>query len=166
MVTKDYKFTLTEYAAVLGISKEAVRSRRRIGKLEGLYIFKDGKYLYALDRPNKTKTTSKKPPKKRRRGVHKSGGKTNYKSSALEKHNAIKMIAAARSKLDDETLALVPRAIEEAKKMRSSEVLAARKPNKDKQFKNYGSGIYNAKTAAPDWKDLNKTKKKKDFNYY
>ena len=166
MVPKDYKFTLSQYAKLLGVSKDCVRSRRRSGKLEGLYIFENGCYLYAEDRPNNNKTTPKKPGPKRRRGVHKLGGKTNYKSSAFEKHNALKMVVAARAKLDDETLALVPRAIEEAKKMRSSEVLAARKPNKDKQFKNYGSGIINAKTAAPNWKEFTVSTKKKSFNYY
>jgi hypothetical protein len=166
MVNKDYKFTLTEYAKQLGVSTECIRSRRRTGRLEGLYIFKDGKYLYALGGPNKGITTQKKPGKKRRRGVHKTGGKTNYKSSALEKHNAIKMIAAARAKLDDETLALVPRAIESVKAERKSKLLAARRSKPDKQFKNYGSGIYNAKTSTPEWKDLNTPKKKKDFDYY
>ena len=166
MANRDYKFTLTEYAKQLGVSTECIRSRRRTGRLEGLYIFKDGKYLYALVGPNKGNTTQKKPGKKRRRGVHKTGGKTNYKSSALEKANAIKMIAAARAKLDDETLALVPGAIESAKAERRSKILAASNPKPDKQFKNYGSGIYNAKTATPEWKDLQIPKKKKDFDYY
>ena len=166
MVPKDYKFTLSQYAKLLGVSKDCVRSRRRSGKLEGLYIFENGCYLYAEDRPNNNKTTPKKPGPKRRRGVHKSGGKTNYKSSAFEKHNALKMVVAARAKLDDETLALVPRAIEEAKKIRSSEILAARKPNKEKQFKHYGSGIINAKTATPNWKEFTVSTKKKSFNYY
>ena len=56
----------TEYASLLGISPNAVRMRMRHGKLEGEYIFKNGKYLfrapkrerdyYGLDHPNKVQT--------------------------------------------------------------------------------------------------------------
>ena len=36
----------TEYASLLGISPNAVRMRMRHGKLEGEYIFKNGKYFW------------------------------------------------------------------------------------------------------------------------
>ena len=36
----------TEYASLLGISPNAVRMRMRHGKLEGEYIFKNGKYFF------------------------------------------------------------------------------------------------------------------------
>ena len=39
----EFIFTEAEYAKIVGISKEGVRSRRRDGKLEGEYIQKDNR---------------------------------------------------------------------------------------------------------------------------
>ena len=82
-MNKEYIFSEKEYAALIGISKEALRSRRREGKLKGEYIQKEDKrYFYC--RPEKTE---KKETKFKRRGVHKSGGQTNYPNEAFKKHN-------------------------------------------------------------------------------
>ena len=60
----------TEYASLLGISPNAVRMRMRHGKLEGEYIFKNGKYFFrapkrvrdyqGLDHPRMTTQTKRK----------------------------------------------------------------------------------------------------------
>ncbi len=62
-MNKEYIFSEKEYAALIGISKEALRSRRREGKLKGEYIQKEDKrYFYC--RPEKTE---KKETKFKRR---------------------------------------------------------------------------------------------------
>ena len=38
----EFKLKSGEYAKILGITKEALRSRRRRGELEGEYIFQNG----------------------------------------------------------------------------------------------------------------------------
>ena len=43
---KEFKYKSGEYANKLGISKEALRSRRRRGELENEYIIKDGITLW------------------------------------------------------------------------------------------------------------------------
>ena len=92
-MNKEYIFSEKEYAALIGISKEALRSRRREGKLKGEYIQKEDKrYFYC--RPEKTE---KKETKFKRRGVHKSGGQTNYPNEAFKKHNE-KIIANIANK--------------------------------------------------------------------
>lgn len=40
----EFIFTQTEYAKVLGISRECLRTRRRTGKLEGEYKLINGTY--------------------------------------------------------------------------------------------------------------------------
>jgi hypothetical protein len=41
----EYPLTQSEYAKIVGISKEGLRSRRRSGKLEGQYVLKDNQYF-------------------------------------------------------------------------------------------------------------------------
>ena len=55
----DYIFTEAEYAKIIGISKEGLRSRRRDGKMEGQYVLKDNRYLYKRMRPNQGPTVHK-----------------------------------------------------------------------------------------------------------
>jgi hypothetical protein len=43
---KEFKYKSGEYANKLGISKEALRSRRRRGELENEYIIQDGITLW------------------------------------------------------------------------------------------------------------------------
>ena len=90
----EYRLTSSEYAKILGISCEALRSRRR-RQIETNYIRDDyGNYWWKNDRPNGGAVNENDHPKKnglfrdpgakkidtrkRRRGVHESGSETNY----------------------------------------------------------------------------------------
>ena len=149
----------TEYAELLGISPNAVRMRMRQGKLEGEYIFENGRYNFraplplrgSIDIPLVNQTT---PKKKYRRGNH---YKANYPNEAFRKHNEAKMLAKLKHNVDDEVQELLPEAIEIAKQKKmdrinksippvgsslSSLSLSASSPRHEGYTKNYGTGIY------------------------
>jgi|TARA_E500000318_G_scaffold63198_1_gene58536 hypothetical protein len=161
----EFIFTQTEYAKLLGISRECLRTRRRTGKLEGEYKVIDEKYFYKRPRPDIEKTRGTKPPvasaaKKRRRGQHYrsliSEKTTNYPNWKMEQHNQIKMMTALKSSVSREDLDLIPAAInkvkeERLKKHRQSIEENRLKKSSNEKFKNYGCGIYNAKTQQPKW---------------
>ena len=113
-----FRLTSKEYAKVLGISAEALRSRRR-RQIETNYIQdKFGNYWWKNDRPIKGAVNVNDHPKKnglfrdpgakkidtrkRRRGVHTTGQETNYHNARngwqLEELN----LARRRMKLDDD----------------------------------------------------------------
>ena len=134
----------TEYASLLGISPNAVRMRMRHGKLEGEYIFKNGKYFFrapkrardylGLDHPRMTTQTKRKI----RRGNH---HKANYPNEAFRLHNEMKMLAKLKHKVDPEVQDLLPEAVELAKQKKAERLkqstLNAPQTNK------YGSGLFN-----------------------
>tara|TARA_R100000700_G_C3173139_1_gene147646 strand:- start:2204 stop:2698 length:495 start_codon:yes stop_codon:yes gene_type:complete len=161
----EYPLTQSEYAKIVGISKEGLRSRRRTGKLEGQYILKDNQYFYARPRPNLKKTTPKNHTKPRRRGVHLSGGKTNYRSRALQQHNEVKMLARLQRNVDPETLDLLPNALEIAKKEKEERITATRQ-SMNKPSRVYSYGVYNPKFATPKWVSLDKKKTVRRPSYY
>ena len=148
----------TEYAELLGISPNAVRMRMRQGKLEGEYIFENGRYNFraplpmrgSIDIPVVNQTT---PKKKYRRGNH---FKANYPNEAFRKHNEAKMLAKLKHNVDDDIQALLPDAIEiaKAKKRERLNNGSANAPNsvgrvsslENKSYKNYGMGIYSEST--------------------
>ena len=108
----------TEYAELLNISPNAVRMRLRHGKLEGEYIFENGKYLFRApqrERANQGITTGQKTTLKKiyRRGNHFKG---NYPNEAFRKHNEAKMLAKLKHNVDEEIQDLLPDALELAKK--------------------------------------------------
>ncbi len=107
----------TEYAELLGISPNAVRMRMRQGKLEGEYIFENGRYNFRAPqrgRANHGLTTGQKTTLKKiyNRGNH---FKANYPNEAFRKHNEAKMLAKLKHNVDDDIQALLPDAIEIAK---------------------------------------------------
>ncbi len=115
----DYRLTSSEYAKILGISAEALRSRRR-REIETNYIQdKFGNYWWKNDRPiNDAVNANDRGPKrnglfrdpgakkidtrKRRRGIHSTDQETNYDNARngwqLEELN----LARRRLKLDSE----------------------------------------------------------------
>jgi hypothetical protein len=133
----------TEYASLLGISPNAVRMRLRHGKLEGEYIFKNGKYFFrapkrvrenqGLDHP--TMTTQKK--RKINRGNH---HKANYPNEAFRKHNEMKMLAKLKHRVDPEVQDLLPEAVEIAKQKKAERMQST---INDTPTKNYGTGLFN-----------------------
>tara|TARA_R100000781_G_scaffold6174_1_gene6541 strand:- start:159 stop:662 length:504 start_codon:yes stop_codon:yes gene_type:complete len=166
-MSDEYPLTQHEYAKILGITKEALRSRRRAGKLEGQYILKSNQYFYKRLRPNQHKTMPKNHTRTRRRGVHLNGGKTKYTSTALKQHNEAKMLAKLKYKVDDETLEFLAAGIEEAKKKKEERIRETQRSMTNiRPTKNYGSGIYHTKHAYPQWRPLEDFDKKKVVRSY
>ena len=157
IMSNDYPFTQSEYAKILGISKEALRSRRRAGKLEDEYILKSNCYFYKRAGPNHDKTTPNKPPvRQRRRGVHAAGLPTKYKSNALKQHNEMKMLAKLKFNVDDEIQNMLPEAINHVIELKKERLKDAAQPKRieNKNFRNYGTGLINCKHARPQYKPL------------
>jgi len=98
----------------------------------------------------------------RRRGVHAAGLKTKYPNYAFQQHNEIKMLARLKGKVSEEVInEIVPETIK----------LAQEKIYQDKQkrlqqcmapIKYYGKGIYNAKTAQPNYRAFGKPIRRDD----
>ena len=153
----EYPLTELEYATILGLSKEGVRSRRRQGKLDGKFIQKGKQYFYERVRPNQVKTAPKNRPRERRRGAHKSLSPVRYPNTAFRNHNEAKMLAKIKYNIDDETLSLLPEAIQKAKEAKAERIKEARSAvpvQRKVNSKNYGSGIYTVGTRTPVWKSL------------
>jgi DNA-binding transcriptional MerR regulator len=131
---KEFKFKSGEIAKKLGISKEALRSRRRRGELENEYIVQNNITLW---RDPASKSSSNRAvnnqvqegsahdskllvsrSKAKRIGVHEAGIKTNYPNHAFKQHNEIKMLARLQRSVDSEIQELLPEAIEQAKRIR------------------------------------------------
>ena len=131
IMDKDYPLTQLEYAKILGISKEALRSRRRLGKLDGQFVVKSNQYFYARPRQKHVNNHTKKPRlRNRRRGVHKTGQQTNYTSNALRQHNEMKMLAKIQYNADQETLDLLPEALNTARELKKPRLQEAQQPNR------------------------------------
>ena len=119
--TNPFDLSRKEYAELLGITPNAVRMRLRHGKLEGEYIFENGKYLFRAPeavRANIALTTGQKTTLKKiyRRGNH---HKAHYPNEAFRKHNEMKMLAKLKYSVDEEVQALMPEAVEIAKQKKA-----------------------------------------------
>ena len=123
----EFKYKSGEYAKKLGITKEALRSRRRRGELETEYIIQNEITLWR-EPPSQPRKTIPGPcstihgpwsaKRARRRGVHGSGIATKYPNQAMQQHNELKMLAKLQRNLDPEIQELLPEGIEQAKKLR------------------------------------------------
>ena len=154
----EFIFTALEYAKMHGISKDCLRKRRKAGKLEGEYTVKDNCYFYKRPRPNQERSTPKIPPQRvRRRGAHLANAGVRYPNTAFRNHNEAKMLAKIKYNIDDETLSLLPEAIQKAKEAKAERIKEARSAvpvQRKVNSKNYGSGIYTVGTRTPVWKSL------------
>ena len=190
---KEFKYKSGEYANKLGISKEALRSRRRRGDLENEYIIKDGITLWREPasshayKPSGSKASGRNPrspfpvsrSKVKRIGVHAAGIPTKYPNQAFKQHNELKMLAKLQKNVDRELQELLPEAIEQAKRIRDQ-----RQQQLQKQLlrpvKHYGGMLYGIQHpltgSSSEWKTVleedrkieeeNKPPKKKDLEYY
>ena len=162
----EYPLTELEYATILGLSKEGVRSRRRQGKLDGKFIQKGKQYFYERVRPNQVKTAPKNRTRERRRGAHKSLSGVRYPNTAFQQHNELKMLAKLKASVDPETLDLIPEAVEIAKQKKQDRIRetieSVNKPSKT----TYSSGLYNPRYVTPTWRPLGVKKVEKRFYYY
>jgi hypothetical protein len=181
---KNFTLTSREFAESIGISLECLYSRIRRDQYKDLYISKNKLLLFKRMRPFKddqiTNDNSSKVPcrsntdprsisrpkisvaRVRRRGVHAAGLKTKYPNYAFQQHNEIKMLARLKGKVSEEVInEIVPETIK----------LAQEKIYQDKQkrlqqcmapIKYYGKGIYNAKTAQPNYRAFGKPIRRDD----
>ena len=166
---KNFKLTSREFAESIGITLECLYSRLRRGRYKNLYVSINNLLLFKRMRPsmddntnndNKSPVTSCLIPatsssqRARRRGVHVAGLKTKYPNYAFQQHNEIKMLARLKGKVSEEvineitpaTIKLAQEKLYQEKQRRFYETI--------KPVKNYGSGIYNAKTATPKYKPI------------
>jgi hypothetical protein len=130
---KDFRLTSSEYARLLGLTAEALRSRRRRNQENGNFIQIENKFWWktpSRDRPLKVKTASNDRPissmpaptkRKRRRGAMLRGEQTNYHNASngfqLEELNRIRALGKIRDSLGDEVVdEITPELFDLAKK--------------------------------------------------
>jgi hypothetical protein len=179
-----YKLSSREFAESIGISLECLYSRIRRGQYKDLYISENKLLRFKEVRPlkddqSKNDNNSLAPchpspgprssisPKMsvsrdRRRGVHAAGLKTKYPNYAFQQHNEIKMLARLKGKVSEEvineitpaTIKLAQEKIYQDKQKRLQQCMAP--------IKYYGKGIYNAKTAQPNYRAFGKPIRRDD----
>jgi hypothetical protein len=179
-----YKLSSREFAKSTGITLECLYSRIRRGQYKDLYISKNKLLWFKEERPftvdqgindnsflapcrsNPDPRSISRPKmsvkRERRRGVHVAGLKTKYPNYAFQQHNEIKMLARLKGKVSEEVInEITPETIK----------LAQEKIYQDKQkrlqqcmapIKYYGKGIYNAKTAQPNYRAFGKPIRRDD----
>ena len=142
-----------EFALMLGISTEALRSRRRRGELKGQYVFDGKNYLWKSLRPDQVKKVKNDRAvpgtvghklRVRRRGVLENNLKTRYPNLAFKNKNDARMFARITKGKDvnflnrftDKTLDVVHREMQQD---------AQQTIDNFKPIKNYGFGIYDAR---------------------
>jgi translation initiation factor 2 beta subunit (eIF-2beta)/eIF-5 len=169
---KEFKYKSGEYANKLGISKEALRSRRRRGELENEYIIKDGITLWREPasshgkKPGGQSCSNPAPRSKIKRiGVHVSGQKTNYPNYAMQQHNELKMLAKLQRNVDPELQELLPEAIEQAKRIKEQRQQELQRELINKRPKSYGR-MYNPKLSTPTWDEFEPKPQPKKYKYY
>jgi hypothetical protein len=173
---KEFKYKSGEYANMLGISKEALRSRRRRRELENEYIIQNGITLWRepasnhAEKPhglkasgrdssacNRSSITHKSVVRVKRIGVHAAGIPTKYPNQAFKQHNEIKMLAKLQRNVDSEIQELLPEAIEQAKRIRDQRQQQLQK-QLQQPVKYYGGMLYGIqnplKRNSSEWKTI------------
>jgi len=168
----EFKYKSGQYAEMLGITKEALRSRRRRGELETEYIIQNGITLWRKPASNHGKKpggqSCLKPASRsniKRRGVHVSGQKTNYPNYAMQQHNELKMLAKLQRNVDPELQELLPEAIEQAKRIKEQRQQELQRELINKRPKSYGR-MYNPKLSNPTWDEFEPKPQPKKYKYY
>ena len=166
----EFIITSTEFAKLIGISNESLRSRRRRGMYHDQYVLKNKSYAWKRPRPNKvggplvrgrnvrdanrlsahTSSTNSishlslaKSKRNKNSGNHKHGQRTYYPNKAFELANEFKMIAKAQRKISAAGASEITEdVIRIAEQKHREKLLAATQPIK---IKNYTSGIYDCR---------------------
>ena len=159
-IDKDYILTRPEFAKLVGLSTNALRMRMRRGQYSEYYVRKNNYYLFKrpgaikVNRPlvddhvpSRLSHTARSPApgarKNVNRGNHWEAVKNgSYKSKAQELHNTMKIRAKCDGLLDDETLELLPEAMEKAKQEKRDRVRRAAEESL-KPKKSYSTGLLN-----------------------
>ena len=181
---KEFKYKSGEYANMLGISKEALRSRRRRRELENEYIIQNGITLWRepasnhAEKPHGLEASGRGPSacnrssiahrsvvRVKRIGVHEAGIKTNYPNQAFKQHNEIKMLAKLQRNVDQELQELLPQAIEQAKRIRDQRQQQLQK-QLQQPVKYYGGMLYGIqnplKRNSSEWKTVLEEDRKRE----
>jgi len=164
----EFVLSSTEFAALLGISTESLRSRRRRGMYRDQYVLKNKSYLWKKPAPkhrsgsrgrnvpdavrlsaqaSNTNSISHlslaKSKRNKNSGNHKHGQRTYYPNKAFELANEFKMIAKAQRKISAAGASEITEdVIRIAEQKHREKLLAATQPIK---IKNYTSGIYDCR---------------------
>ena len=164
-IDDEYIFTRPEFAKLVGLSTNALRMRMRRGQYGDYYVLKDKKFLFKrpgamqVDRPPSDHVSMSsqpdplamhhKPRKKVNRGNHWEAVKNgSYKTKSQELHNTMKIRARCDGLLDEETLELLPEAMEKAKQEKRKRIQNALNETNQSQKKPstslrpYDMGIY------------------------
>ena len=170
---KEFKYKSGEYANKLGISKEALRSRRRRGDLENEYIIQNGITLWKeppsipTEKPHGPKASGRGPSacnrssiahrsvvRVKRIGVHVAGIPTKYPNHAFKQHNELKMLAKLQRNVDQELQELLPEAIERIRDQRQQQL----QKQLQQPVKHYGGMLYGIqhplKRNSSEWKTV------------
>ena len=164
----EFILSSQEFATLLGISTESLRSRRRRGQYSDLYILKNKNYLWKRPAPkhrsggrgpnvrdavrlsaNASSTTDKSRlllaarRRNKNSGKHKHGQRTNYPNKAFELANEFKMIAKAQRKISAAGATEITEDVIRIAEQRHREKL--REAIKPIKTINYSSGIYDAR---------------------
>ena len=160
-IDKDYILTRPEFAKLVGLSTNALRMRMRRGQYSEYYVKQNNSYLFkrpgaihvnrppANDHvPSRSSLAARSealgPKKIVNRGNHWKAVKNgSYKSKAQEMHNTMKIRAKCDGLLDDETLELLPAAMEKAKQEKRDRVRRAAEAALKPTVKNYTIGLIN-----------------------
>ena len=168
---EGYYLSTPEFALMLGISTEALRSRRRRGELEGQYKSDGKKYWWKSLRPItvkkirndrlKVSSSLSRISRKRRRGAHRNFQETRYPNNAFEQHNEIKLLASLKETLPK---GVVDEITPEAVKVAQDNLLKKReKQHKEtwRPAKNYGGPIRGHELAH----EHDKQNQRRDYQY-
>ena len=175
----DYILTSTEFARIIGISTESLRSRRRRGLYTGMYISQNNSYCWKRPRPNQVGATVKKVrgpsslllaasgtkrgPRNKNNGNHKRGARTYYPNKAFELANEFKMVSKAQRKISAAAAEeITPEIIELAQHKHREKLLEKCRPVK---VRRYTSGIFNCKYAQPRWQEYKDESEEEKIGY-
>ena len=169
---EGYYLSTPEFALMLGISTEALRSRRRRFELEGQYKSCGKKYWWKSVRPNQVKeirnnrlkatSSVSRVSRSRRRGTHRKFQETRYPNQAFEQHNEIKLLASLKETLpkgviDEITPEVIKVAQDNLLKKREKQLKETWRPSK-----NYGGMIRGHELAY----EYDKQNRRRDNSFY
>ena len=111
----EFILTSTEFARIIDVSTESLRSRRRRGLYQDQYVLKNKSYRWKRPRQNQVGATGKKVrdpralllaasglkhgARNKNNGNHKRGARTNYPNKAFELANEFKMVLKSQRKI-------------------------------------------------------------------
>ena len=169
---EGYYLSTPEFALMLGISTEALRSRRRRFELEGQYKSDGKKYWWKSVRPNQVKeirnnrlkvaSSASRVSRSRRRGAHSTGQETRYPNQSFKYANELKMLNRIKSEVPETVINEInPEVIKVAQdnllKKREKQLKETWRP-----AKNYGGMIRGHELAY----EYDKEHRRRDTSFY